>query len=85
MSASAVSSPEAKLNPPWWKLPIVWLVIAGPAIVVVAGIATVVVAVRNVDPVLDTSVGHVESAKDLPASKARNHAASPDAAVDQAR
>lgn len=85
MSVSTVTPSDTPNNPPWWKLPIVWLVIAGPAIVVVAGLATVVVAVRNVDPVLDTSVGHVESAKDLPASKARNHAASPDAAVEQAR
>jgi len=86
MSATTVSSAvPTPSNPPWWKLPIVWLVIAGPALVVVAGVATAVVAFKNVDPVLDTSVGHVEAAKDLPASKARNHAGSPDAVVEQSR
>ena len=63
------------------RLPIVWLVIGGPALVVVAGLTTVVIAVRNVDPVLDTSAGQVHSAKELPAHKARNHAADPTRAV----
>ena len=39
---------------PWWREPMVWLVIGGPAVVVVAAIATAVIAVRNADPVLDT-------------------------------
>jgi uncharacterized protein len=64
-------------NPPWWKLPIVWLVIAGPAIVVVAGLVTVGIAVKHVDPVLDTSKGQVKSVVDVPAVQGRNHAASP--------
>lgn len=64
-------------NPPWWKLPIVWLVIGGPAVVVVASLFTVGIAVKHVDPVLDTSVGQVKSAVEEPAVRARNHAASP--------
>lgn len=64
-------------NPPWWKLPIVWLVIGGPAAVVVASLFTVGIAVKNVDPVLDTSKGQVKSAVEVPAVQARNHAASP--------
>ncbi|MEK8087791.1 nitrogen fixation protein FixH [Aquabacterium sp. A3] len=76
---NAQSAPVS--NPPWWRLPIVWLVIGGPALVVVAGLTTVVIAVRNVDPVLDTSAGQVHSAKELPAHKARNHAADPTRAV----
>lgn len=64
-------------NPPWWKLPIVWLVIGGPAVVVVASLFTVGIAVKHVDPVLDTSKGHVKSVVDTPAVQARNHAASP--------
>ncbi|MBP7131570.1 MAG: hypothetical protein KBA70_02280 [Aquabacterium sp.] len=59
-------------NPPWYRLPIVWMVIGGPAIVVVASLITVGVAVNNVDPVLDTSA--VPTQKEAPASKARNHA-----------
>lgn len=71
-------SPEAE-NKPWWRFPIVWMVIAGPAIVVVAGITTVVIAVKNVDPVLDTSKGQVKGVIDMPAVQARNHAANADA------
>ncbi len=59
-------------NPPWYRLPIVWMVIGGPAFVVVAALATVFIAVKNVDPVLDTSAKPTQ--KEAPASKARNHA-----------
>lgn len=62
---------------PWWREPYVWLVISGPAAVVVAGIATVVIAVKNPDPVLkDRSTGSAQ----VSAHKGRNHAATPDAA-----
>lgn len=60
-------------NPPWYRLPIVWMVIGGPAIVVVAALFTVGIAVRNVDPVLDTSQPTAQH--EAPAVKARNHAA----------
>jgi hypothetical protein len=33
------------------------------------------VAIKHVDPVLDTSVGQVKSANEAPALQARNHAA----------
>ena len=59
-------------NPPWYRLPIVWMVIGGPALVVVAALVTVGIAVKNVDPVLDTTT--VPTQKEAPASKARNHA-----------
>jgi len=72
-------------NPPWWKLPIVWMVIGGPAIVVVACAITVTIAYTRVDPVLDTSKGHVRSAEELPAHKARNHAADPTEIVKQSQ
>ncbi|MBH1986925.1 MAG: nitrogen fixation protein FixH [Burkholderiales bacterium] len=65
-------------NPPWWRLPIVWMVIAGPAIVVVASLITVTLAVKHVDPVLDTSKGQVKGVNDMPAVQGRNHAASPE-------
>ena len=70
-------TPPATDNPPWWKLPIVWLVIAGPAAVVVASLFTVGIAIKHVDPVLDTSKGQVRSQVEAPAVQARNHAASP--------
>lgn len=40
---------------PWWRIPAVWLVVGGPATVVVAGIATAVIAVRGADPVVAPS------------------------------
>jgi hypothetical protein len=60
---------------PWWRYPIVWMVIGGPAAVVVASIYTAGLAIKHVDPVLDTSADHVASPGQAPAMKARNHAA----------
>lgn len=67
----------------WWRYPIVWLVIGGPLAVVVASLATAVVAVRGADPVLmrDESGGASEVRQGAdsmtPAVQARNHAATP--------
>lgn len=58
---------------PWWKFPIVWMVISGPLIVVVAALTTVVVAVKHVDPVLD--VDNTSNKGLMPAVQGRNHAA----------
>lgn len=60
---------------PWWRYPIVWMVIGGPAAVVVAAIYTAGLAIRHVDPVLDTTAGQSISSSEAPAMKARNHAA----------
>ena len=56
----------------------VWLVIGGPAVVVVAAIATSVIAIRGADVVITEApaapqAGRVEAA--TPALTARNHAA----------
>jgi uncharacterized protein len=60
---------------PWWRIPMVWLVIGGPATVVVAAIVTAIIAVRGADPV----IGPEPEAKfsQRPAVQARNHAATP--------
>lgn len=60
---------------PWWKFPIVWLVVGGPLLVVVAALITVVIAVRHVDPVLDTSAAKASSPGEAPALQGRNRAA----------
>ncbi|CAB5658534.1 Uncharacterized protein conserved in bacteria [Comamonas aquatica] len=72
---------------PWWKFGHVWLVLAGPAIVVVAGIATLVIATRGADPVVDPDyyqkgVNINEQLRNpdkshAPAHVVRNHAATP--------
>jgi hypothetical protein len=53
----------------------VWLVIGGPLVVVVAGIATLVIAIRNPDPVLTSAP--VSDPSQMPAVQGRNHAATP--------
>jgi hypothetical protein len=72
---------------PWYRYGHVWLVLAGPAVVVVAAIATAVIAVRGADPVIEAdyyrrgleinkALAARERAK-LPALQGRNHAATP--------
>lgn len=76
-------------NPPapWWTHGFLWLVISGPALVVVAAIATVWLAVLHPDPVTETDyyrrgmeinkrLAAAERAR-LPAVQGRNHAATP--------
>jgi len=67
---------SAVTPPPWWRLPIVWMVIGGPAIVVVASFATLTLAIRNPDPVIEAQVKPA-TPSEVPALEARNHAASP--------
>jgi hypothetical protein len=68
---------------PWWRFPIVWLALAGPVLVVVAGFATMAIAIRHADVVVSEAPArqHVRgadlSAATAPALQARNHAATP--------
>ena len=71
---------------PWWKHGLVWMVIAGPAVVVAAGIATIVVAVRTPDPLvapdyyrrgMEINKTLAGERAHLPALQGRNHAATP--------
>ncbi|MDB5732953.1 MAG: nitrogen fixation protein FixH [Variovorax sp.] len=70
---------------PWWRFPLVWMVIAGPAVVVVAGLVTLWLAVRMSDPVVaqdpyrqGSRINETPSDKKLmPALSGRNHAATP--------
>lgn len=72
---------------PWWKFGYVWLVVAGPAIVVVAGFVTLWLALAQPDPVIDENYYQrgLEINKTLaaqenamtPAVKGRNHAVTP--------
>ncbi len=74
-------------NAPWWKYGHVWLVIAGPAVVVAAALATAWIAGRSPDPVLAEAqyrrpVAVKATANDsalVPALQGRNHAATPPA------
>ena len=70
---------------PWWRFGMVWLVVGGPAIVVVASLGTAVVAYLGADEVLvDTPSARVlpvQPTSETPAVTARNHAAT--AAADR--
>lgn len=81
-----MSKPTPMAVQPWWKFGHVWMVIAGPAIVIVAGFATLYLAIRTPDPVVaeDYYRKGIEINKTLeaaspdslaPAQQARNHAA----------
>ena len=80
-------NPKTRTSQPWWRYGYVWLVIAGPAVVVVAGFYTLWLAIRSPDPVLaeDYYQQGIEINKTLnspsknllPALKGRNHAATP--------
>ncbi|MFN4005222.1 MAG: FixH family protein [Hylemonella sp.] len=71
---------------PWWKYGHVWLIIAGPLVVVIAGFVTLYLAVRTPDPVitpdyyrkgleLSRQAKPGEAGSLAPAVQARNHAA----------
>lgn len=67
--------PEPTPTVAWWRLPIVWMVIGGPAVVVVASFVTLALAIKNPDPVLTTPAA--KSKSEQPAVQGRNHAATP--------
>jgi hypothetical protein len=71
---------------PWWRHGFVWLVIAGPLAVVVAGFATLWLALRTPDPVVAEDYYRRGTAlpKEMPgerhmapALQGRNHAVTP--------
>jgi hypothetical protein len=71
---------------PWWKFGHVWLVIAGPVIVVFASFITLYLAITRPDPVISedyyrkgieinkTLDSRAEDTSMAPAIQARNHA-----------
>lgn len=79
LPAMASSHPEE--GKPWWKFPLVWMVVGGPLAVVIACVITWFVIMRAPDQVL-TQTQDVENkaltqqgAHYAPAQRARNHAA----------
>lgn len=78
--------PESKPRPAW-REPMVWMVVGGPAIVVVASFITLGLAIHYPDPPLDLHASTQRAAddaepadlraheRDVPALIGRNHAA----------
>jgi uncharacterized protein len=79
----ALDGGAGKRPVPWYRVGMMWLVIGGPAAVVVAGIVTMVIAWTHVDPLVNdaSAAGQPVSAQPTqpttPALDARNHAATP--------
>jgi len=83
MNTNTLNNQSPAAAKPWWTFGMVWMVIAGPAVVVVAAFATLYLAIRIPDPVLPTEVLNPRSALEnqskleaamAPAIQARNHA-----------
>ena len=82
-------TPEKNETPPsapWYRHGMVWMIISGPAIVIVAGFVTLYLAIRTPDPVItpDYYRQGIEINKTLPRDRAlmpavqgRNHANTP--------
>lgn len=73
---------------PWWRFGHVWLVLAGPLIVIVACFVTAFIAIRHPDPVLaqdyyrrgmniNQTLAEQKALHLAPALEARNHVALP--------
>lgn len=78
MSNATTTTPSR--TKPWWRFGMVWLVIAGPAVVVVAGVVTAWIAMNGADTLVSTDYYRrgIEINKTLlPAVQGRNHAATP--------
>jgi uncharacterized protein len=67
----------------WWRERMMWLVVGGPLAVVVASVATAVIAVRGADTVvIERPVRATAPQAATPALQARNHAATPAAPAE---
>lgn len=84
MNANTLTQSPVNKAKPWWSFGMVWMIIAGPALVVVAAFATLYLAITIPDPVLPTEAlsprNAIENQEKLeaamaPALQARNHAA----------
>jgi uncharacterized protein len=84
MATDTSAKTEQPAAAPWWRFGMVWLVLSGPAAVVVASLVTAVVAWSHIDPLVsdprfapEVVVPADPKTPLAPAMKARNHAATP--------
>ena len=82
--------PEQLDTKPWWKYGHVWLIISGPAAVIVAGFVTLAIAIGTPDPVvaddyyrrgldINKTLAEEKDLKLAPAMQTRNHVVTPKA------
>ncbi|MBO9652080.1 MAG: FixH family protein [Variovorax sp.] len=85
MNANTADLANAPRSAPWWRFPLLWMVLAGPALVVVASCVTLWLAMRTPDPVVAEDYyrqgieinSTLADKKLMPALSGRNHAATP--------
>jgi uncharacterized protein len=71
---TSASAGISAANPaPWWRVGTVWLVLGGPAAVVMACIVTFTIALRGAEPVLTSK--ETDKFSERPAVQGRNHSA----------
>ncbi|WP_245876460.1 hypothetical protein [Caldimonas caldifontis] len=84
--SSIASAPPRVSRPalPWWREPMMWLVVGGPLLVILACAVTITLAIKHPDPVLaggDASASAISQGEGgltrMPAHQARNHTATP--------
>ena len=71
-ATTVTASTPAPRPLPWWRSGMVWLVLSGPAAVVVAGVVTTVIAVQGADvPIAQAQGSHAPalSARSVQAGK----------------
>ena len=83
-----MSKEKSIVSAPWWQFGHVWLVIAGPLLVVVASFVSAYVAFQGNDTALIDDPAAIRAAREMqlhkdrsmvPAIQARNHAVTPEA------
>jgi hypothetical protein len=82
-ATNLTNSPED--GAPWWRFPLVWMIVGGPAVVVVASFVTLWLALRTPDVVVDEDYYRqgieinrtLADKKLMPAQSGRNHVATP--------
>lgn len=68
-----MANTDQRSNPsgstPWWRVKMVWLVIGGPVLVVIASFITLSLALKYPDPVLRTSTSPGTASASRPAEE----------------
>ena len=70
-----IDQPSQAKRPSLWRVPALWLVIGGPALVVVASFATLALAWHDADRPVRESAAAPSADSMTPATQARNHVA----------
>ncbi|HSW27045.1 MAG TPA: hypothetical protein VLJ62_30095 [Burkholderiaceae bacterium] len=71
------TDPPQPPPPSLWRVPAMWLVIGGPALVVVASFVTLAIAWHGADPPVRAAASAPSAETMTPAKEARNHVATP--------